>query len=203
MSSPIYTKSRIVTDRDLAMLNKIYDQMSSKRVKRLYNLFYVERRELWPEYVKEEDKTWWDSFTARMEAATGLRTYAHYFLEYTPGSFCRKHSDNAAEIGHTLVTLIDKSDDLDGGESLGFLPHFKKDYYPFDINRYKEGDDENVGNTIIPVVMHQKIGESLSYDNNFQHGVSLVNKGRRRVLISWFKREDFDKDNEIKYEKPD
>lgn len=179
-----YSKARICSDRDLFELQKLWSAQDPIRVKRFYNLFYLEKREI--RNIHNED--WWKAFKAKLEKSIGLETYSHYFLEYVEGSFTRAHSDNADDIGGTIVTLVDTSDNLDGGEALGYLPHFKKDIGEFDLNRYRDNDHEDTGNHIIPVVIKQQVGESIMYGPEFQHAVSQVITGRRRVLISWFKK---------------
>jgi len=77
-----------------------------------------------------------------------------YMIEYREGSFATLHVDNSAR---TEVTLLYKSKDLEGGETI-------------------------VEGQTIPM----EVGNTYTYMPGQKHEVTDVKKGVRRVLISWF-----------------
>tara|TARA_B100000073_G_scaffold186327_1_gene154270 strand:+ start:193 stop:573 length:381 start_codon:yes stop_codon:yes gene_type:complete len=77
-----------------------------------------------------------------------------YIIEYRNGSFTTLHKDASLK---TEVTLLYKSDDLEGGDL---------------IVDGKQIDME--------------VGDTYTYLPEQKHEVTEVNKGVRRVLISWF-----------------
>ena len=96
-----------------------------------------------------------------LEEISGLRIRNSYMLEYKKGSYAEMHCDDGAEL--TSTTLIYKSSNLDGGEILTSKNEKIK------INKLK-------------------LGESIFYDRNVNHGISEVIEGVRRVLIVWMKK---------------
>jgi len=187
----VYKIETILNEEDIDTLNKVYDCLPLQIVKRYYNLFYLDKKDAanLNDYIKDDKLIKdWELIKQKFVSHVNLQPYAFYFLEYKEGSFCKAHTDNKLEVGLTTVTLIKKSDDLKGGEAVGYLPHWKSKLDVFDINRYTDGDECNDGSTITPVVMTQQLGETLSYAHNFKHSVSLVERGTRRVFICWFKK---------------
>ena len=184
----MFKVENIFTAEDIDTLNSIYDNLSPLIIKRYFNLFYLTKKDVadLPSDLVDE----WDGLRAKLIKHTNLQPYSFYFLEYSKGSFCRAHTDNDAEVGLTSVTLVKKSDDLIGGDSIGYLPHWKSEQDVYDVNRYQAGDDCNSGEKIIPVVMKQDVGQTLTYEHNFKHSVSLVESGMRRVFIAWFKNDN-------------
>ena len=84
----------------------------------------------------------------------------HYVLVYREGSYCKIHQDDKKS-AKTIVTMLDRSEDLIGGECI-----------------FYDG--------VVPYVCDLQIGESVIYDQNMFHGVSMVQRGFRTVLVSWF-----------------
>lgn len=174
-----YEVLKLFNDEEIAELNRIYDECINERVKRLHNLFYLDFRSF-PASLNYPYKE-------KLSSHFNMNADRMYYLEYYEGSFTRRHSDAGEQSQRTVITMIDKSDDLEGGDTIVYLPHFKNDEFEFDVNRYKrdnEEDDEQ-GSNIIPVVLNLNVGESVTYDANLLHEVALVTKGRRRVLVSW------------------
>jgi hypothetical protein len=174
-----YEVLKLFNDEEIAELNRIYDECINERVKRLHNLFYLDYRSFptSPNCPYKE----------KLSSHFNMKADRMYYLEYYEGSFTRRHSDADEQSQRTVITMIDKSDDLEGGDTIVYLPHFKNDEFEFDVNRYKrdnEKDDEQ-GSNIIPVVLNLSVGESVTYDANLLHEVALVTKGHRRVLVSW------------------
>ena len=77
-----------------------------------------------------------------------------YMIEYRKGSFAAPHVDCSLK---TEVTLLYKSEDLDGGDMI------------------VEGKHINM-----------EVGDTYTYLPEQKHEVTEVKKGVRRVLISWF-----------------
>jgi hypothetical protein len=96
-----------------------------------------------------------------LEEISNLKVRNTYMLQYEKGSYAELHSDNKSNL--TWVTLLYKSNDLDGGEIL------LRDNQKIQIKKLN-------------------IGESYYYDQNIDHGVSEVMNGIRRVLIVWMEK---------------
>ena len=116
-----------------------------------------------------------------------VEVMSQYFLKYTPGAFARAHSDDNNKVVKTAITLIDKSDDLEGGDIIVYEPHYKSNMEVNEntINRY---DPKNYreGDTVIPVIVKQEVGETIEYAYDVKHSVSKVLKGYRTVLVTWY-----------------
>ena len=154
---------------------RIYSTLKEEHIKRYYNLHYMTQRNL----PKDQ---FIDLFNVE-----GLKIHNQYFLNMTPGSFTRVHSDNNDLVKQTSITLLENND-LEGGEIIVYEPHYKSDMVvPEDgsvINRYH--DEYNPGEPVIPIVVKQGIGETITYGPNVQHSVSKVLKGNRLVLVTWY-----------------
>jgi hypothetical protein len=96
--------------------------------------------------------------------ADGFKIGHAYALRYGPGSFARLHNDQPDAAHRTSVTLISQSDSIIGGEAI--VTDF-------------------IG---VPTIVKQKIGQTLWYPQNLVHGVGVVEKGERVVLIAWWKK---------------
>lgn len=186
--SSVYKLINTFDKDDITILNEIYDHLPLAVVKRYYNLFYLDKKDLVNSKLNGEFEKKWDYIKNKINKISELAPYSFYFLEYKQDSFCRAHTDNDKQVGLTSVTLIKKSDDLTGGEAIGYLPHWKSKLEHFDINRYEKNDECNDGESVIPVIMKQEVGQTLVYPHNFRHSVSLVERGTRRVFICWFKK---------------
>ena len=163
-------------DKDIQnKISELYYSLDSTQIKRYYNLFYCTQRSVPPSsYIKELE-------------VDGLKIYSQYFLDYTVDAFTRSHTDNDQKVKRTAITLVEKND-LEGGDIIVYEPHYKSDMdVPEDgsvINRY-QGEDIP-GETIIPVIVKQEVGETIAYGPNVMHSVSKVLKGNRVVLVTWY-----------------
>jgi hypothetical protein len=171
----------IFNKEDIKLFNKIYDECTNERVKRLHNLFYVDYRNI------PSDKA--GVIKDKLGKRFKLSTDRNYFLNYTEGSFTRRHADVGQQSQCTVITLLEKSDDLIGGETIVYTKHYKKDNFEFDVNRYKRLDDKDdeQGADIVPHVVNLEVGQSVVYDVEMLHEVAEVLKGNRKVLVSWLK----------------
>lgn len=171
----MYNSEGVFSEDIQKKISEIYYSLESEPIKRYYNLFYCTKRDVPAElYIKELE-------------TDGLKISSQYFLDYVIGSFTRVHSDNNDLVKKTSITLVE-ANDLEGGDIIVYEPHYKSDMeVPEDgsvINRYS--GDYVPGETIIPVVVKQEVGETIAYGPNVMHSVSKVLKGNRVVLVTWY-----------------
>jgi len=88
-------------------------------------------------------------------------------VEYIKGSSAKGHLDDIRSSALSVITMIDLSKDLMGGEA-----YFARDAAAADYHKMIPGPLEN--------------GESLMYGGEMYHGVEEIFSGRRLVLITWF-----------------
>ena len=91
-----------------------------------------------------------------------------FLCDYVKGSWAQGHTDNIDQSNCSVITMIDLSKDLKGGES-----YFARDKESMEYHKMIPGPLEN--------------GDSLMYGGEMYHGVEEVLSGRRLVLITWFK----------------
>ena len=88
-------------------------------------------------------------------------------VDYVKGSWAKGHNDSIEQSHCSVITMIDLSQDLVGGEA-----YFAKDREWVDDHKMIPGPLNN--------------GDCLMYGGNLFHGVDEVFSGRRLVLITWF-----------------
>lgn len=169
----------IFSEDDISNLVKLYDKCKNERVKRLHNLFYLDYRSIPSELSSP--------YKEILEKEFNLRADRMYFLNYVPGSFTRCHVDVGEQSQRTVITLIEQPEETEGGETIVYTDHYKKNNFEFDVNRYKRESDEDdaQGHPIVPHVINLKVGQSAVYDAQTRHEVAEVTKGNRKVLVSW------------------
>jgi predicted 2-oxoglutarate/Fe(II)-dependent dioxygenase YbiX len=91
------------------------------------------------------------------------KIFGAYILKYGPNSFTGMHQDNSEESQKTSITLIEQSNDIVGGKAI---------------------ITDNMG---APIIVEQQVGQTLWYDQSLWHGVSKIEKGERKVLVTWWK----------------
>lgn len=170
-----YTIERIINNDDRHALIDIYNSMPSSFARQDYNLNLVDKRQLTHKLIGNVPAF------KKIEKFAGKDLYSHYFVMYKPGSYTRMHTDNAKDVGKTIVTLIDAVD-LIGGDTLVFLPYVDKEKKG---EGYIKGQVPE-GKDVIPKIVRCDVGESMVYDRNLNHGVTYVEQGIRLVLVSWF-----------------
>ena len=179
--------NRVDHSHILDKANKVWNsnQRLLKYVKIYYNLFYTET-------IHPNTFDWIEKELHH----DGLKIFSQYYLRYTPGAFARAHCDDNNLVKKTAITLIDKSDDLEGGDIIVYEPHYKRNMEVNDttINRYNL-ESYREGDTITPVIVKQQVGETIEYAHNLKHSVSKVLKGHRTVLVSWYCDENVDPNN--------
>jgi len=174
-SNANYQIEKIINDGDRHELIDIYNKIPSSFAKQDYNLNLVDKRQLTHKLIGNVPAF------KKIEKFAGKDLYSHYFVMYKPGSYTRMHTDNADDVGRTIVTLVDAVD-LIGGDTLVFLPYVKHEEEGYVKGNVPEGKD------VIPKIVRCNVGESMVYDRNLNHGVTYVEKGLRLVLVSWFQR---------------
>jgi predicted 2-oxoglutarate/Fe(II)-dependent dioxygenase YbiX len=171
----VYNSEGVFNEDIQKKISELYYSLDSTPIKRFYNLFYCTRRDVPPQqFIKELE-------------VDGLKIHNQYFLDYVVDSFTRVHSDNNDLVKKTSITLVE-ANDLEGGDIIVYEPHYKSDMeVPEDgsvVNRYS--GDYVAGETIIPVVVKQEVGETIAYGPNVLHSVSKILKGNRVVLVTWY-----------------
>ena len=116
-------------------------------------------------------------------AEEGMKQHSHYFLKYVPYSFARVHQDNKRVVTKTIITFLETSDDLVGGDTLIYDRHYD---LPTPNNSVVRQSGSSHRHDIVPVILPVKSGDSLIYNYNISHGVSQVLQGHRIVLVSWY-----------------
>ena len=172
-----YKVENIISDTHRKQLIDVYNSLPSELAHQDYNLFDVDKRHPEKSQVEMECFGLIDQYAYNYE-----KTFRHYFLDYTEESFTKFHSDNDDAVGLTIVTFLDASDDLVGGQAMAMLPYEKRGRPE---NKYRKGDAP-IGERCIPKVIDMHVGQSLVYDKHLIHGVGQVERGNRLVLISWY-----------------
>ena len=173
-----YKLENIITNEERHQLLDVYHGLDPELAHQDYNLFDVDKRHP----SKQHSRL--DCFKKIDQYASGYeKSFKHYFLNYTKEAFTKFHTDNDASVGLTIVTFLDKSADLIGGEALAMLPYTKTGRPD---THYRKGDPVTPGDRVIPKVINMEVGQSLVYDKSLMHGVGQVERGNRLVLISWY-----------------
>jgi len=161
-----YEVRKIFDDRAIAALNRCWELNEHRRRNQdqYYNLFFTDHR-----YPSTEDKVYNHYLRILEEAATDdlgeWHCDKHYLLEYKPGAYARLHHDDPV-VGKTSVTLLsDNGGELRGGYTLIEV----------------KGKDRMLD------VVDLKVGETVTYEHDVHHAVSVVHEGFRRVHIGWMK----------------
>jgi len=172
-----YKLENIISEEHRQQLLTVYNSLRPELAHQDYNLFDVDKRHPTREQAQLDCFKVIDDY-----ASNHKQTFRHYFLNYTEEGFTKFHTDNDDAVGLTIVTFIDKSDDLVGGEALAQLPYTKRSR---PANKYRKGDAP-IDKRVIPKVINMDVGQSLIYDKSLMHGVGQVERGNRLVLISWY-----------------
>ena len=174
-----YKVENIITPNQRHQLIDVYRSLDPELAHQDYNLFDVDKRHPSKEQAQMDCFSALDNYAKDYE-----KSFRHYFLNYGPESFTKFHTDDDDKVGLTIVTFLDKSEDLIGGEPLVLLPYEKRSR---PSTHYRKGDAP-VGQKVVPKVIQMSVGQSLVYDKHLMHGVGQVEQGNRLVLISWYGR---------------
>lgn len=179
MATNYYTKQLVKTEHQNDLW-EAYNQCPEEDVHQDWNLWYLKKRQMKQSYWKQ-----WKSIhdiDRYMFRKYNARTHVHYFLKYIPDSYTRVHQDNKNTVTKTVITLLEESPDLVGGDTLVFDRHYQKPMVEGAIFKGKNADDLD----LVPVAVKNDQYQSLIYDWNVQHGVTRVFSGHRIVLVSWY-----------------
>jgi len=181
-----YHTHKILDDNDIVALKDYASQIDWEVVFQDYNLFHLKRYDTKTDPISAAYKKIAD-YASRVGACdTG---FGAYFLKYEEGSFTRMHKDNESRL--TIVTMVDQSDDLVGGDAIVReeyrSPEGGRDSTQKCVRADYEKDRPPYGQEIIMDVVPVEDGESLIYGNDLDHAVGRVRSGQRIVLITWFR----------------
>lgn len=112
---------------------------------------------------------------------------AAYFLKYPKYSFTRAHVDNPNKVQQTLITMIEESPDLIGGETLVWDRYYA---LPVKNGHHVRGDHGvEALHKVDDIICSPKLkpGETLIYDAKAKHAVTQVEQGHRIVLVTWYR----------------
>lgn len=180
-TQPNWDKRVILDADDIAEAREVYERAREVEYHQYYNLFDVKRRDV---------HDWYDlGFMKKISDTLGVSRFIGmpYFLLYETNSFARTHEDN--ETGTTVVTLIESSTDLVGGEALIFDVYGTRPRASHKEATRANFEQESPGayeKSIIPRIVQMEQGESLIYGPELTHGVTQVEQGSRLVLITWW-----------------
>lgn len=167
----------ILSDAEMRCLWDLYNKSRHEYIDQFYNLFNLHRYNPRSEDLKDCPAI---KHLNNYAAMRGLKNYSHYFLKYVPYSFTRLHEDNSDLVEKTIITFLESSEDLVGGDTLVYDRHYdlpQKGLRKGPLNHKKD---------IVPVVAPSSNGNSLVYNHDVLHGVSQVRQGHRIVLVSWY-----------------
>ena len=193
-----YEVTKLLSESDILYLKDVYDMGKPYAISRYYNLFSMYRLDVKKQFKESNWIKIQDKLNAHYPQGKNI---AQYFLKYVEGSFCVMHVDSPARVNHTAITLIDKSIDLQGGEILLHKGRFglrNGVHFPTDEEAKSSKLSQSSVSKIKPIMtVPQNIGETIWYPAKMSHGVSYVTQGYRLVLITWYK----DENNQIQEER--
>ena len=153
-----------------------YFEEYKKYREQTYNLFKT-----WQKHMDYEDPMQVE-MVSRIQKATEtamrmklLPATNGKLVEYVEGSSARGHVDAKAQSSMSVITMINLSQDLRGGEA-----YFAKDVTAMEYHKMIPGPLEN--------------GDSLMYGGSMFHGVEQIFSGKRLVLITWFMEDHSDRE---------
>tara|TARA_R110002074_G_scaffold1833_5_gene10801 strand:- start:229 stop:813 length:585 start_codon:yes stop_codon:yes gene_type:complete len=181
-----YKLTRILTDEQRHQLLDMYHAGEHKYATQDYNLHDCTKVHTTVEQQHSSVFKDLDAFAASHE---GVGTaYSHYFLHYGRDGFTKSHSDNDDDVGLTIVTLLETTPVLKGGETIVTLPYDG----PANDSGYVKGNRTNESNDTRCIfrVVPMEEGDSISYNRSLMHAVSQVEEGHRIVCVSWYRTDD-------------
>lgn len=179
--------SKILDYDDIRYLNTFYKSLQGAAYLRYFNLFSIFRKDI----PKNSQDDRWLSIKNKIDREGAGECIVHYFLWYTEGSFTMLHQDSPHRVTKTCITLVDKSDNLIGGDIILMGPPKVikgKICAPSDQEIIEKKEPVPLLKDVKSIrVVPQEIGDSVWYPAQTKHGVSEVQQGHRLVLISWYK----------------
>lgn len=152
--------STLLDKQELSYLKELYINSPKQFHNQDVNLFFIYKAG-----IKLNKSDLWDNIQKKLLKFHGKETaVTNYFLEYIVGSYTKNHQDNPDTVEGTAITLIEKSNDLVGGEIIA-----------------GQGDNQRT----LPLL----VGQTMYYTSAVYHGVTKVEQGKRIVLITWFRKD--------------
>lgn len=179
MYSNFYTRE-IVKEENQQSLWDAYNGTAPEWCHQDWNLFNLEKRQMKAAYWKQHEAI--HDIDRYMFRKYQCRTHVHYFLKYVPDSFTRVHQDNKDTVTKTVITFLDHSPDLVGGDTLVFDKQYDSEPPEGSVVKGKDVHSRDV----VPTAIKAPNYTSLIYNWNVPHGVTRVNEGHRIVLVSWY-----------------
>lgn len=156
---------KLFTLDEIEYLKSLYDRLPSTFHDQDVNLFHIHKTN-----INGVTNKHWDLIQQKLFDFHGRKSaVTNYFLQYVVGSYAKMHLDNPKTVDGTAITLLEKSDDLEGGDII------------------------TVGGNKERKIIPQSVGETIYYDTAVVHGVSKVTQGSRKVLITWFRKDTWQK----------
>jgi len=158
---------------DIESILNIYNRFSVRIIQQEHELFYVEKREVENENVCVRLDAW-------VQKKYRLKNKSHHFLRLDKWSWIKSHRPQSPR---TIITMLEKSEDLVGGHMLLTDKHY-------DLPRLTK-DHEIIGDsmhrsTVVPSTPKLDIGASLSYTPEALPAMSQVEQGHQIVLVSQY-----------------
>ena len=178
-----YTIKKLLDKKSFDNALETYESLPAKKMQQDHALYYIEKRYPASELMRSRPSVF-AFIDDYMKINYNQKRFSHYFLRYDKWSFARVHTDDVTQITNTVITLLDQSKDLIGGETLVW-----DKFYQLPVLTPKhtiKGKEPKHRDDLVPCSPILKIGESLIYDGRTSHGVTQVEQGHRIVLVSWY-----------------
>lgn len=176
-----FYEKKLLTEEDIQDCWKLYHELPERWCYQDHSLFNVDKRNLRSVHNK---LPFLKKLNSYIESRYGLVHDSSYFLKYVKWSFTRVHVDNIGLPTKTIITFLEQSEDLEGGETIVYDKHFDLPVPPgHQVNRTGSIHRANE----VPCTPKITDGNCLVYDSTTKHGVSMLTKGHRIVLVSWYK----------------
>jgi len=188
-----YQKDIILDEDDLHILREIWKRSDPVELKRTNNLFYIKLLKIREKFIDDDVKESFMNVLKKIASTTkfGVKQISSvHYIEYEEESYAKLHTDLQSTL--TTVTLLDVSEDLEGGHSL--IQTENKSIKRFENRQIWDGtkavDEDTIkrpqDQSLVPEIISQQVGETVTYGPKLIHGVTKVTKGRRLVFIVWF-----------------
>tara|TARA_R110000868_G_scaffold9000_3_gene45580 strand:+ start:11608 stop:12162 length:555 start_codon:yes stop_codon:yes gene_type:complete len=178
-----YSVTSILTEEETDKLLQVYRSLPSSLAHQDYNLFDVDKRSVPKSMIDDPNLPF-----KKIDQFADLKLMGCYFVEYSPESWTKLHTDDDGKVGLTIVTMVDTKH-LVGGETLVALP-YTKNARPAD--RYRKGESPAGDDLCVLSTIDVSDGQSMIYGPKLRHGVAQVRMGTRLVLVNWYFKDGYD-----------
>jgi len=178
-----FTVETFLNKEDVNNLKKLYDETDMFFCARDHSLYGVFKGNIGhsnsnPAFIKINNHVKKTQKYSKLDSA--------YFLKYPKYSWTRAHVDNPNKVKNTLITMIDESPDLVGGETLVWDKFYALPVKDGEIVRGSGGVEALHKKDDLICTPRLKSGDTLIYGPVVKHGVSQVESGYRIVLVTWY-----------------